>query len=222
MKHRIIAVLLRIYPAVWRKEYGAELRYILEARDLQSRTVVNVVWGGVRQRLRATEPWVLLGLPLMLLMTLLITLSIVAPPPYSPAQDFAHIPASVQFRIALVWASLTMGCGLWTVVRSGGTLPHAGLQTMKMGILRGIPVIFLATLMATGALGVIVIGPGDAPTTFADHGFAITFPSAEGIAPDPVVFFLTPIVGLIDCWIFGAIGGIFGRLIRTKLQPAGG
>lgn len=220
MKQRIVSALLRLYPAAWRQEYGPEFRHLLEALEPRVRTVADIVWNGLRQRLRATEPWLLLGLPLMLFTMLVATVSIVAPPPYSPAQDPLHEPTAFKLILELAWLSLTAGCGLWTVLRSGGTLPHAGWQTVKMGLLRAVPAFVVAILMATGALGVIVIGPGDTPTTFAQHGFALTVASAEGVAPNPEFLLLTVIGGLIDCWIFGALGGVVGRLIRRKLGPA--
>jgi hypothetical protein len=219
MKPRLIAALLRLYPAAWRREYGPELRGVLEDRPLQPGTIPNVVWGGLRQRLHQTEPWVVMGLALMVVAVVILAGYIVAPPPYTPGTEHPH-PTWPGSFIGIV---VLMGCGCWTVLRHGGTLPGAGLQTMKMGLLGSAPVFVVALLTWTGVLGVIVVGPGDAPTTFAEHGFAITAYGEDGVPAfiyTPLGAVLMQLAGLVDCWIFGAIGGAVGRAVRHRPLPS--
>ena len=67
-KDWLIAALLRIYPAAWRREYGAELTAILQGRPLGLRVMTDVLWNGLRLRVRAAEPSTILGLASMLFM----------------------------------------------------------------------------------------------------------------------------------------------------------
>jgi len=218
MKHRVISALLRLYPAAWRREYGPELRGVLEDRPLGVRAVANVARGGVWQRFRSTEPWVLIGLALMVLIAAGLADFIVAPPPYTPDMEHPH----PTWRGSITGLAILMGCGCWTVLRHGGTLPGAGLQTMKMHLLSSVPVFVVALLTWTGVLGVIVLGPGDEPTTFAEHGFTITAYGEGGVSAfifTPLGAVLVQLAGLVDCWIFGAIGGAIGRAIRHRPLP---
>ena len=61
-RHWIIAALMRLYPASWRNEFGAELQDLLLARPLTFAIACNVLWSGLRQRGRATEPATIIGL----------------------------------------------------------------------------------------------------------------------------------------------------------------
>jgi hypothetical protein len=218
MRQRIIAALLRLYPAAWRLEYGPELRGVLEDRPLGARTVANVVRGGLWQRLRSAEPWMVMGLPLMVFGFAGMTRQIVAPPAYAPGvEDPGSWPG------AIIGLLILMGCGCWTVLRHDGTLPRAGVQVVKMGLLFDVPFFLVALLMGTGVLDVIVLGPGDSPTTFAEHGFAITAYGRDGVAAfvyTPLGLLLTHLGGLVDCWIFGALGGAVGRAIRRRPMPS--
>lgn len=225
MKQRIISALLRIYPAAWRKEYGPEFRDLLGVLQLGTRTVADVVWNGVWQRFRATEPWVLLGLPFMLTMTFFFAIMIIAPPPYSSANDIANAGGSGRLVSSLISILLPASCGFWTVARGGGTLPHAGLQTMKMSVLMSAPFLVIYVLLELGVLGVIVIQPGDVPTTFAEHGFAIAFHSVDREAREILVNFVVPlmvsaVLNLPIYWVLGALGGAVGRSFKPKLRPA--
>ena len=217
MKNRIIRALLRIYSAAWRKEYGPELQGILETRSLKTREIFNVAWNAAWQRIRATEPWVLIGLVGFLLNAASFTWLIVAPPPYSPELNFPpHFsPLRAAGNLLVVMAG-----GFWTVARSGGTLPHAGVQTMKMTVVTVAPVLVVCALVISGALGVVVLGPGDAPTTAAEHGFAIAWYNADGVGLKPMTIVLLILAGLLENWIWGARGGALGRLVRMRSQTA--
>ena len=217
MKNRIIRALLRMYSAAWRQEYGPELQGILETRSLKTREIFNVAWNAAWQRIRATEPWVLIGLVGFLLNAASFTWLIVAPPPYSPEYTFPPHFSPLRTAGNLL---VVMACGLWTVARSGGTLPHAGVQTMKMTALTVAPVLAVCALVLSGALGVIVLGPGDAPTTAVEHGFAIAWYNADGVGLKPMAIVLLTLPGVLENWIWGALGGALGRLVRKRSQTA--
>jgi hypothetical protein len=219
MKRRIVSVLLRVYPAGWRQEYGPELRDLLERLDFRFGTVANVVWNGMRQRLRATEPWLLIGLPIMLLTTFVYGVLIVAPPPYDPMSP-GLARSAVSIISLAVFVSLPVGCGLWTVVRNGGTMSHAGRQTLKMALLIEAPSFVVYALILTGTLGVIAVGPGDAPTTILEHGFAITVGSPNGVLPNFGDLALFGGLAVLLRWFLGFVGGAFGSNVAAAMRKA--
>ena len=52
MKRRIIQKLLRLYPSLWRDEYGTELEDLLLEEPLQPAVVLNVIANALRQQAR--------------------------------------------------------------------------------------------------------------------------------------------------------------------------
>ena len=52
MKGSVIRTLLRLYPAKWRNEYGAELQDLLHREPLRLTVVLNVASSALRQQLR--------------------------------------------------------------------------------------------------------------------------------------------------------------------------
>jgi hypothetical protein len=50
MKDHVISVLLKLYPARWRNEYGDELRDTLNRDPLTPNVTVNVLWFGLWHR----------------------------------------------------------------------------------------------------------------------------------------------------------------------------
>jgi len=221
MKHSLIKALLRLYPRAWRAEYGPELCGVLEARPLTARAAANVLWSGLRQRVRSTEPWVLMGLALMPVSCASIVRTIIAPAPYSPNLEFSpySLPPVAIPMVLLFEFGLLGGCGCWTVLRHGGTLPRAGLAAIKMQLLNNGPWLLLALLIGVGALDVITLGPGDTPTTFAQHGFTYTFYSAQHKVPAAWMVVIR-LAGPFDAWILGALGGLVGRKLARRHSPA--
>ena len=82
LKRRFIDVLLRSYPAEWRREYSAELVDLLTRHTQGVRVVVDVLWSGFQQRMDSREPAMLLGLSAMLASLGLLVANVVAPQPY--------------------------------------------------------------------------------------------------------------------------------------------
>ena len=56
MKHRLASALVRLYPAAWRREYGAELTDLLVNRPFGVGALADVIWNAFGQRLRRPEP----------------------------------------------------------------------------------------------------------------------------------------------------------------------
>lgn len=50
MKDHVISLLLKLYPATWRDEYGDELRDTLNRDPLTAHVTANVLWFGLWHR----------------------------------------------------------------------------------------------------------------------------------------------------------------------------
>lgn len=109
MKRRVVAGLVRLYPSRWRAEYGEELAEILLRRPLGFATVVNVVSGALRQH----EPWLIVGVPLFVCVSVNWVMRLSGWQYRDPLSAF-----SVGGLLALVLLLFT-GLGFWTVLRSG-------------------------------------------------------------------------------------------------------
>ena len=80
MKRRIIQKLLRLYPSLWRDEYGTELEDLLLAEPLQPAVVLNVIANALRQQARFANhpPSAVRFLTFVLRVSFAIVLSFVA------------------------------------------------------------------------------------------------------------------------------------------------
>jgi len=237
MKDWVARTLLRLYPAPWRREYGPELLDMLTARPLTAGIVTDILQNGLRQRLRLAEPSSLVGLAMLLIATVGFALNIAAP---SPDAD-----ESILLRQHLLGSNLyillLIGCGVWTHLRYGGELSQAGLAALKITFLAGIPVMLAGILMLFGILRIAVIGPGEAATTFQQHGFTYTYYSAQSYCwlrvadpaahplaraiqltmcpPSPLGVFISPLLMLPASWLWGLVGGSLGRWIACGQRP---
>ena len=52
----LVRLLLTLYPAAWRKEYGEEVRSMLLAQPLTATVIVDVHLNAMRQNFRRPDP----------------------------------------------------------------------------------------------------------------------------------------------------------------------
>ena len=97
LRRLVAALLIRVYPASWRREYGDELRGLLEARPIGPAIVLDVIAGGARQRLRMTAPATILGVVSALLVTAGVVLT---PTGYGQISTALIEPSGITSRIA--------------------------------------------------------------------------------------------------------------------------
>ena len=97
IKHRLVTVLLGIYPARWRREYGGELKDLLLTGPLGLGTIGDVVSSGVCQRLRSLEPATVFGLVAMAAILMTLSWNIVAPQPYGTGWTTLLEPSDMTF-----------------------------------------------------------------------------------------------------------------------------
>ena len=65
------------------------------------------------------------------------------------------------------------------------------------------------------------IGTGDIPTTFREHGFALTYYSELRQSPGSLAVVLAPLARLGESWVWGAVGGLLGRTIARRWARPG-
>lgn len=203
-RHAVASVLLRVYPYPWRMEYGAELTDLLAARPLTTLVIANVIWSGLRQRVRAAEPSMLLGLASMLV---ILGGYVLTPSRYDETWTALVRPASttlptfsVTFMASEVYALLLLGCGYWTHLRFGATSNQSGVAGMRMSLISGIPVMVGGFLLAVGVVDVTFSG------------------AAPHVAPRPVAMMSSTLFRLPEAWFWGALGGQLSRWIARSRQ----
>jgi hypothetical protein len=228
MKARIVRMLLHVYPAAWRAEYESELGDILLRRSVGPRVVADVLWNGIKQRVRVTEPAMLCGLAAMLIISIGLGLNIAGLP------TFGHgLPAFLQdswklfptlvvtplgTELYVLWLIV---CGCWTVLRESGLPSRPGPAAMKVTALAGTPIMFAGLLMLLGILDVMVVRPGDVPASSGHHGFTYTYYTVQHHAPSPVSVLVAPLFKIPESWLWGVVGGRIGRgIVRARLDRA--
>jgi len=227
IKHRLIAGLLAIYPAQWRREYGDELKDLLLTEPLGPGAIGDVVWSGARQRLRSLEIATVFGLVGMVGIFMSLSWNIVAPQPYGTGWTTLLEPSDMTFPtitirplVSELYALFLIACGCAVHLRHGTTPARSGIAAMKVGFITGLPIMTVGVLMVLGVMHATVSGPGDVPTTFREHGFALTYYSELRQSPGSLAVVLAPLARLGESWVWGAVGGSLGRTIaRRRARP---
>lgn len=203
-KDRIVAALLRLYPLGWRREYGVELSGILMARPLGPRVIADIALNGLWQRGRAAEPSTILGVA----STLLMLTGFVMPGGGSSGvwgtllrPSWRLFPTvNVTFMASEIYALLLVGCGCWTYLRHGSTAKRCGVAAMRMSVIAGIPIMFIALLVMSGFVGLAVLDARGAAT----------------IRPSALAILVAPLTRLPEAWIWGALGGQLGKWVSRQ------
>jgi len=144
----IVANLLRVYPARWRAEYGAEFTHLLLSRPLSLLVAVDVVWSGLRQRARTADAATFAGLATMaMILAGLLSNTVLL-------QDSSiTLPRVVvkTFRSDL-YAFLLIAIGCWIQVWRGGTASSSGKAAARVSFLGGLPIMAAGLLALFGVL----------------------------------------------------------------------
>ena len=198
MKTLIVRILLHLYPAAWRREYGAELMDMLLARPLTVGVAGDVLIGALQQRVRASEPAMYLGLALLLVVV------------FGLVRNQSILPPTSNSYVLILF-----GCGVWTHLRHGGELSQSGKEAMKISFIAGIPV------MAAGLL--MLFGVTDAHPTqnrcwlrVSDASSPLHALQSATCPPAPLGVSLSPLLVLPWSWVWGVGGGALGREITRR------
>jgi hypothetical protein len=209
LKTRVVNGLLRLYPARWREEYGPELSEILLTRPLNARTIFDVAFSGVRERVRNPQPATIIGLAGTLLVTNAIITNITDPASAGAllADSTKTLPTIVVSPMESDWYALFLilwGC--WTALRTNGTASASGRTGARISFIASTPIFVAGALMMFGVLPATTHDVHHA----ASHGFAFNYVglryTAWGVA-------VAPIFELPKCWMYGTVGGLLGRRI---------
>jgi hypothetical protein len=218
---RLIRGLLRLYPAAWRREYGAELAEVLASRPLTLRTCANVAWSALRQQKRDAEPGTLMGLVTMLLVSWLIVLNVTAPGAGGHTTAVLR-DSSITFPPVIVWpfteelyALVLFACGCWTQLRRGRSLAQCGVAAVRLCAIAGLPIVLLGFLIAAGVIDLRIVGP-NAPMPASSSGLVYTHLTTHAHAPSPWFVMAAPLFRLPEAWLWGMLGGRLGRAINRR------
>jgi len=195
----IVAALVGLYPARWKREYADEFRDVLMQRRLSLAAVLDTILSAAGQQVRLGEPWLIIGFPWMLLVIGGIVWNMLHPGPY--ARD--SVGPSIDFLPPLV-------IGYWTVWRNPEQ-GHGGRAAMKHAMLISWPLCALGILYGLGILRILVLGPGDPSTTFHEHGFAYTLYDHQRRSIDWFPLFANPILQVPFLGLIGWLGGLAAR-----------
>ncbi len=205
-RRMLVSALVWFYPREWRRQYGPELRAILESEVLSAGTILDVLRGALWQRARTAAPSTILGAIVMLLVLGGIVLS---PTAYGHSGTAFIRPSgktfptvTVTFFASEAFAVLLVACGCWTQLRYGRGAVKAA---MWMTLLAGIPVMVFGALILLGGLSATIPLPGD---------------PARTITPSPWAMMIAPSARTLESAIWGALGGQLARWISAKARPA--
>ena len=220
IRERLVGALLRVYPFEWRREYGSELMELLLSRPLSAGICADVLWNGVRQRVRSLDPSTVLGLGMMLAVLAGLAWNIIAPRPYGEGWTGLLVPSSktlptidVRPLNSELYLLFLLGTGCWLQLRRGGRPSRSGLAAMRICFIASIPIMVAGLLMLFGVMEVTVAGPGDTLTTFHEHGLTYTYYSRDHHSPAPLSILVAPLFRLPESWLWGTLGGSLGQWI---------
>ena len=201
----MIALLLRLYPANWRAEYGPELASILTDHSLTVRIIADTTWSGVRERIRATAPWAVTGTLLLASNLCLLAINSVVPIPPMIYSGYEYLTS-----IALIMAVC------WTALR-GASLRQSLIAGWKASALSNSPELLLLLLWITGIVHPMIINLNGTLLKPA-HGIAML--SIRSTVPmDPVeLTWQLPGFFFLVCTGMGLFGWTLARFI-LRVRP---
>ncbi len=189
MKRVLVAGLVRLYPSRWRDEYGEELADVLMRRPLGLGGVLNVAASAGWQQLRLQEPWLLMGVPLLILASWYWIVAFGGTSPLDLRSD-----AETWWTAPAIFAA----AGFWTRLRTGR---GAGRAAIKVSVLATLPFFVVGLVWVAG---------------FGQWLFGLTPFHQDQPVPDALVLLLiAPILQIPFAGLIGWLGGQVGRLART-------
>ena len=224
---RIVALLVRLYPAAWRREYGSELADVLSHRSVSVRVVCDVARNALGQRWRDAEPAVHLGFVVMAIVSTGVAWNIMLP--VSAGRGLAAVlqdssktlPTVIVTPLASeLYVLLLVACGCWTQLRLRRSISECGAAAIRLGAVAGIPVMLVGLLMLADIVHLRVVGPDAAPATVSGLGLTFTYYTSSAHAPSALAVLTAPLFRLPESWLWGMVGGRLGRAIARRRQTS--
>lgn len=163
------------------------------------------------------EPATLIGLSLLVETVSLLAINIFSPPAFgtnpntgvpelSPAMALLMQPLSTAAYFVIL-----VGFAGWLQIRHHASAAQCGWAAAKIASLASAPTLLAALLILSRVLGVVVLGPGEAPIPFREHGFALTYYSAQPHAPAGWLLLASVALRIPGSFVLGVVGGMLGR-----------
>jgi hypothetical protein len=208
IRQLVASVLVRCYPVKWRREYGAELRDLLERRPLRTAIVADVIVSALRHRAAVASVSTKLGLLTMLLMLLGVAAAsanqanawhaIIRP------SGMTFPPAKVTFFATDVFTLLLVWCGWRTESTRIAKWYDSGYAAVRMTLIGGLPVILAGALLALNTIDVAVVQRG-ANTAWT---------------PSALALMVAPLSRAPESWLWGVLGGWLARRFAPSKRAA--
>ena len=176
------------------------------------------------------EPATLIGLALLVETVSLLAINIFSPPPFfqNPHTGLPELAGSMALLLqplnTAAYLVILMASTCWLQIRYRASSAQCGRAAAKITFLASSPTLVAGLFILFGVLRMVVLGPGEAPTTFREHGFAFTYYVQQH--SDPARWFLlaSVVLRLPAAYFLGIAGGALGRGIarvtrRSSPQP---
>jgi hypothetical protein len=208
LKFRLVRSLLRLYPSIWRNEYGEEIEELLLMEPLSASVIGDVLLNAARQHLRGDEPWKISGLFLLtwsLFWTAWNSIAPLSPPSHSL---FTRAEGCIDWLIYFA-------TGYWTVARGGNGVWRGASAAVRAALVGIMPNLTVLTLNALGILPQILIDINGRPHP---HGHGIALLHIRGPVDGVLggiqwALVLIPFLMAVVAQPLGLCGALLGRTV---------
>jgi hypothetical protein len=209
-ENKTIRILLRAYPADWRREYGDELAAVLEAAPITLSTIRDVLRNGIVQRIRGAEVWQTGGIALAAWLILGTALNSIRPFPAWAYNLFWQLDLCIALIIGYLSAS-----------RDRKSYLAAAVSTGRAALIGISPELLLGRLWAAGLVHPTILQSDGTPIVIG-HGITDLCMRA-GVAVPPSHVLIAALVWTIQGAIAGALGASASQFVsafREGLRPS--
>jgi hypothetical protein len=199
-------LLLHIYPAAWRAEYGLEFAETLAARPITLRIAADVLRNGLWQRCRYTEPWLLGG---MFSAFLLITGTI--------ANSIRPFSSQTSNYFWAFFYCIHLAIGYIYFSYYGKTIFSAAIASGKAALFGCIPEITLAILWALNLVHPTILDMHGSRKIAGGWVTDVCIRSEADVTPAHLLL-LVPITSYIPAILTGFLGAVAAKMSGTIRQ----
>ena len=190
LKSWLVTALVRLYPSHWRAEYGAELEDLLLARPMGVHAIADVVWNGLRQRVRSLDLATYFGLAALVA----VVAAFASGQPVLEPSHMTFPAVSIPPLRSDLYALFLVICGCTIHLRSRTSLVRTGVAAMKISFIAGLPVLVAGLLLLAG----------------------LARPDVHAYSPGAWQVLVAPMARLGESWIWGSVGGVLGQAIVRR------
>lgn len=207
---RVIRILLWIYPAIWRLEYGGELTHTLACRPLTLSIVFDVVRSGILQRVRCAEAWHIGGVVMAFWLIIGTGVNSIAP----------LSPRAYNYFFQLNWY-IELAVGYVSVAWHAKNLSAAAWAAGKAALIGFLPECFLVALWAAGLVHPTILDMRGAPHLIGQGITDLCIRSEAAVSSFHELIGIP--LTLLPALVVGFVGGVIARTvsaIRARFHKA--